>query len=146
MTTTQNRRAIRNEILTRVAAQPAAPDQVLKEAPGDALGPEGIWFESYEGVEYVIPDSVGGRKMRDDTYRLRFRVFAAGSEDIDATGARLDELIGCFEDVLADDMRLGTDDTDASISNLQGPFDLDTTIGPRACGAVVEITVVTRLL
>lgn len=69
--------------------------------PGDQVGPETVWVADLDG-QVNIPVMTGGRKQRDDLFRIPFEIRIVGNVDLDATFARLTEIVSAIEDVLAD--------------------------------------------
>lgn len=92
--------------------------QVEPGYPGDTQTDESVWVDGLDG-DVEIPVMTAGRKMRDDEFKVPFAVRVAGLPTLDATMARLSEIVAALEDELADDPGLGALDglIDAVISS-----------------------------
>lgn len=69
--------------------------------------PEMIWLNTMSTVNLEVPVATGGRKHRNDTFRLRFVTRVVGRPDTDAMHDRLAELTDVVDQILAEDPTLG---------------------------------------
>lgn len=82
--------------------------------PGErGITPEMIWMNTIDTVQLEVPVATGGRKHRNDTFRVRFvvrvaaRPVATGADPLDVIHVRMAELVEAAENVLAEDPTLG---------------------------------------
>lgn len=87
---------------------------VLTGWPGErGVTPQMLWLNLIDTVELEVPVATGGRKHRNDRFRLRFVIRVAAlpagldGDPLDAVHLRLAELVQAAEDVLAEDPTLG---------------------------------------
>lgn len=92
--------------MLRDARSPALEGVAIESGwPGDRLAPECIWLDTLDGP-IEIANLKGGRKERDDTFKIPLQLRVTGFTSMDATNERLHEIGAAVDDELANDTQL----------------------------------------
>lgn len=141
MATTSRTVAIKQRLVSLVAA--ALPGvQVVYGFPGDALEREAI-YTGKARVDSTIPSSKAGRKIREEVVTVDVVIAVQDPDgDYESAEARALVLLAAVEDVLANDVTLG------SLDGVQwaslGSFELTPVAWDHASGAVIVAEVETH--
>lgn len=101
MAETMVRQDVAKDILAGVRALPACSGVQFEFGyPGDSARGELVWLATVDGT-IVMPLMSAARKPRDDTFRMLFRVQIVGKRTIELAFARLTDVVGAFDDYLA---------------------------------------------
>lgn len=97
---------LRTEAGPLVSVEPGWPGEL-------AMRDEMIWIDEVRST-IDAPVMTGGRIHRDDFFTVPVLVRVAGARSLDATMERLEELVACVENVVADESTLN--DLDGVVS------------------------------
>jgi len=93
------------EQVIRLVGRKIGGVQVAPGWPGDEAEADMVWAGEIDG-EVSISLMSTGRKYRDDLFTIDWHFRSIGT-DLGAATTKIDEMVGAFEDVFADDPTLG---------------------------------------
>lgn len=97
------------DLIDGVGGHPACASATVSYGyPGDEAKGEQVWLSTVDG-ELTLPVMAAGRKPRADRFRMTFRVQVLGKRSTFLAYQRLVEIVGAFDDWLADHPTLSTD-------------------------------------
>lgn len=116
MATTSVRWTVTKALIDDIRAAPALVGVAVEPGwPGDRnIRPEMVWVADLDG-DVSIPLMNAGRTNRDDRFTIPLEVRVGNQNNLDATMARLTEMVAAVEDVLAESSTLGDEDGVVSI-------------------------------
>lgn len=144
MATTIIRKDVAEDILSGVGALPACSGVQFEFGfPGDETRGELVWLSTVDG-SITMPLLSAGRKPRDDTFRLVYRVQIQEKRTIALTFDRLVAVVGAFDDYLANYSTIGEQWAGVVISlSLDTPVMAVTTL-PEGPVGIAEVSIEIR--